>query len=87
MAIRYEDLIKCNKQVMALRKKGYRFAVIFDDETKIAGDEQKFISVAEYLFIDKKIMSYSLISSIPNDLVESIINDDIINKLSSFGGE
>ena len=87
VAVRYEDLIKCIKQIMALRKRGYRFAVIFDDETKIINDGQKFISVAEYLFIDKKIMSYNLISSIPNDLVDSIINDNILEKLSSFGGE
>ena len=87
VAVKYDDLIKCNKQIMALRKKGYRFAIIFDNDTKINNDQQKFVSIAEYLFIDKKIMSYNLISSIPNELIESIINDDIIDKLSSFGGE
>lgn len=87
VAVKYEDLIKCNKQIMALRKRGYRFAIIFTDSTKISNEEHKYINVAEYLFIDKKIMSYNLISNIPNDLVESIINDNIINKLSSFGGE
>ena len=87
VAVKYEDLIKCFKQVMSLRKRGYRFAVIFDTDAKISSGQHKFISVAEYLFIDKKIMSYNLISSIPNDLVDSIINDDIIDKLSSFGGE
>lgn len=87
VAVKYDDLIKCNKQITLLRKRGYRFAIIFDNDTKINNEDQKFISVAEYLFIDKKIMSYSLISSIPGDLVDSIINDNIIEKLSSFGGE
>ena len=87
IAIEYENLIKCSKQVSNLRKKGYRFAIIFTNDTKINNEQQKFISVAEYIFIDKKIMSYNLISNIPNDLVDSIINDDIIDKLSSFGGE
>lgn len=87
VTVKYEDLIKCSKQIMALRKKGYRFAIIFDNDTKIGNGDQKFISIAEYLFIDKKIMSYNLISNIPNELVDSIINDDIIDKLSSFGGE
>lgn len=87
VSIRYEDLIKWHKQIAALRKKGYRFAVIFDNETKIKNEQQKYISMAEYVFIDKKIMSYNLISNIPNDLIKSIINDDILEKLSSFGGE
>lgn len=87
VTVKYEDLIKCNKQIMSLRKKGYRFAIIFDTDVKFNNDKQKFISVADYIFIDKKIMSYNLISNIPNDLVDSIINDDIIDKLSSFGGE
>jgi len=87
VVIEYKDLSECSKQVANLRKKGYCFAIVFDGETKINDDNQKFISVAEYLFIDKKIMNYNIISSIPNDLAESIINDDIMNKLSSFGGE
>ena len=87
VAVKYEDLVKCFKQITSLRKRGYRFAIIFNDDTKISNEQQKFISVAEYIFIDKRIMSYSLISNIPNDLVDSIINDDIIDKLSSFGGE
>lgn len=87
VTVKYEDLIKCNKQILALRKRGYRFAIIFDNDTKISNGHHKFISVAEYLFIDKKIMSYNLISNIPNDLVDSIIYDDIVDKLSSFGGE
>ena len=87
VAIEYENLIKCIKQVTSLRKKGYRFAIVFTNDTKISNEQQKFITVAEYIFIDKKIMSYNLISNIPNELVESIINDDIIDKLSSFGGE
>ena len=87
IAIKYEDLIKYNKQIATLRKKGHRFAIIFANDTKIRNDQQKFISVAEYVFIDKNIMSYNLISSIPSELIDSIINDNIIDKLSSFGGE
>ena len=34
--------------------------------------------MAEYLFIDKTIMNYNLISRIPDDLSDSIINDNII---------
>ena len=87
VAVEYKDFIECSKQIKNLTRKGYHFAIIFNSETKIDNDKQKFIGLAEYLFIDKKIMNYNLISRIPNYLAESIINDDIMSKLSSFGGE
>ena len=53
VVVKYEDLVKCFKQITSLRKKGYRFAVVFDNETKIGNEQQKYISVAEYIFMDK----------------------------------
>lgn len=83
----YNDLVSFNKQISSLRKKGYRFAAVFDSNSKISKDNQEYIGIVDYLFIDKKIMNYNLISSIPNDLTDSIIDDDIMSKLNSFGGE
>ena len=54
-----------------------KLVLLTDDE------EKSHISLVQ----DKKIMNYNLISRIPNYLAESIINDDIMSKLSSFGGE
>ena len=85
VAIEYQDLLQYGEQITELRKKGYHFAVILNEE--INSFDNEYIEIAEYLFVDKKIMTYNLISSIPDDLENSIINDDIISKLSSFGGE
>ena len=49
--------------------------------------DNKYTEIAEYLFIDKKMITYNLISSIPYNLTRKIINDDIVSKLSDFGGE
>ena len=84
VAIDYDDLIKYNEQISELRKKGYQFAVIINKKTK--SSDNKYMEMAEYIFIDKKIMTYNLISSIPDELKLKIINDDIVSKLSSFGG-
>jgi len=87
VAVEYKDLKECSKQIISLRKKGYHFAIIINDETRIEDDKRKVLGAAEYIFIDKKVVSYNLISSIPSDLAKSIIKDNILNKLSSFGGE
>jgi len=85
VVVEYQDLLTYGEQITELRKKGYQFAVALSEE--INSFDNKYIELVEYLFVDKKIMTYSLISSIPDDLENSIINDDIISKLSSFGGE
>jgi len=85
VVVEYANLIEYSEQITNLRKKGYQFAIILDNETKT--NNNKYIEIAEYLFIDKKIMTYNLISSIPDDLTQKIINDDILSKLSSLGGE
>lgn len=76
-------LSEYSKQISELRKKGYLFAVVLDSEE----NDNKYIEIAEYLFIEKDVMSYNLISSIPDDLTNKVINDDIMSKLNSFGGE
>lgn len=80
-----KSLIEYNEQILKLRKAGYKFAVILNNELKKR--DNKYLEIAEYLFSDKKLMTYNLISSIPSGLTKKIITDDIIGKLSSFGGE
>lgn len=78
-------LIEYSEQIIELRKKGYQFAIIIKDETEF--NYNKYIELAEYILINKKVMTYDLASSIPENIKIKIINDDIISKLSSFGGE
>jgi len=85
VVIEYNDLIEYNEQITDLRKNGYKFAIVLNNETKL--NDSKYMEIAEYLFVDKKVMTYNMISSIPYDLTEKIINDNIISKLSSLGGE
>lgn len=80
-----KSLVEYNKQIMELRKKGYKFAVYLNNDIK--AKDTKYLEIAEYLFSDKNLMTYNLISIIPDDLTKKIINDDIVSKLSSFGGE
>ena len=85
IVINYDQLEVYTSKINNLRKKGYKFAIILSSEKEVR--ENKYIEIVEYLFIDKKIMTYSLISSIPGDLANKVINDDVASKLSSYGGE
>lgn len=87
VVVEYKDLVAYKKQIMALKKKGYHFAVSFDNNDKIKDSEQTVLDLMDYLFIDKKVMNYNIISSIPDDLDKCIIYDDIVSKFSSLGGE
>lgn len=86
--IRYSELIKNKKIVKELRKNGYRFALVFDETTIIKEKDQSIISVAEYIFMNKKkVDAASMLPSIPENLQNSIIYEDIASKVGNYGGE
>ena len=74
-----------NEQVISLRKRGYQFGIVINNDIQYF--DNQYIEFADYLFIDKKLLSYSLISNIPDSLTAKIINDDIFNKIINVGGE
>ena len=85
VVIEYDAITEYKEQIAELRKKGYHFAVILDKEIKT--NDNEYIELTEYIFIDKTTISYNLIFSLSSDSAKTIINDDIVSKLNSFGGE
>ena len=85
VVIELSDLIEYSDQIISLRKKGYQFAIVLNEDIRNISNE--YLEISEYIFINKNIMSYNLISSMPEELTRKIINDDIVSKLISNGGE
>lgn len=86
--INYNVLTKNKKLIKGLRKLGYRFAITFDATSEIKAKDEGILYVADYLFIDKQITkTTNVTSSIPEDLRDNIINENVISKLENFGGE
>ena len=83
--VEYQDMISNKKVLKALKKDGYRFAVVFSDEDEIKEKDQKILSIADYAFISKK--DSNLVASLPEELKNSVINDDILKKLNVVGGK
>ena len=79
------SIITNKEKIKELRKKGYKFALVLTSDIQLNNND--YLELVEYLFSDKNYMTYNIASNIPEDLAKKIINDDILSKLSSFGGE
>lgn len=76
------------KLIKELRKKGYRFALVFDETVEIKTRERNNINVVDYIFMDKKtIDTEKILPNIPEELINEIIYEDIGSKIGNYGGE
>ena len=84
--ITIEDLLANKQVVKEVRRRGYKFAIVFDKEITINKRDRGNIYIADYLFINKKDVNFDKIfSSIPEDLLEKIIDEELINKVEDYG--
>lgn len=84
----YDDLIHHKQLIKRIRKSGYKFALVFYNETVINKKDQGNIYVADYIFMEKNYAkATNIISSIPEDLLNNIIYENVIDKVGDFGSE
>jgi uncharacterized protein YrzB (UPF0473 family) len=83
------DLLLDNKQVIKrLRKLGYKFALVFNKENPSLEKNRGNIYIADYIFIDKTAVNIeNVLSFIPEELLDKVIYEDIVDKVGDFGGE
>lgn len=88
LLIKIEDLDKYKTLVKKLKKKGYQFTIGINSEMKIEEANQEVMNLADYIFVDKRIPNVvKLVSSLPEDITDKVIYEDITDKISDFGGE
>jgi signal peptidase len=86
--ITYEDLLVNKQFLKKVRKMGYKFALVFNKETTIKEKNRGDLYIADYVFINKKIPNMaSVISYIPDELLDNVIYEDIVDKIGDFRGE
>ena len=81
--------LNVNKTVIKkLIKAGYKFAVSINNNTKL---EQKYYSnmnLVEHVFVDKNIPNIvKTLSTLPEEIMDKIIYEDVMEKIGDFGGE
>ncbi len=87
IATTLENILKNKDDLLRLKKKGYNFAIIFDQEYDIKEKELGFLYMAESYFIDKNYDLKLAKKQLPKDILNNAIVDDTIKKLGNYGGE
>ena len=75
------NIIKNNDDIMRLRKKGYSFALVFDEYKDYASEELAYIFMADYYFIDEKMDKSKLLKGIPKQISDKVITDNIKKRI------
>jgi len=83
-----EDLLKHKTLIKKLKKDGYNFALTLNSEFNIDAKNYTALNLVNYIFVDKKIPNIvKKLSNLPEDVVEKLIYEDVIEKIGDFGGE
>ena len=78
----YKNIIK------KLIKEGYKFAISINTNTKMDQKNYSNFNLVDYVFVDKNIPNIvKTLSTLPEDIMDKIIYEDIIEKIGDFGGE
>jgi hypothetical protein len=86
--IKLEDLLNHRQSIMNAKKSGYKFALVFDKESMIKEKDRGDIYLSDYIFVNKKTVNIKdILPFIPEELLDSIIDEDIIDKVGDLGGE
>lgn len=84
----FEELLSNKKIIKEVRKKGYKFALIFDKETVIKAKDRASLNIVNYIFVNKKVVDVvKMRSFIPEELLENMIDEDITDKIGDFGSD
>lgn len=88
LLMRVEDLLKYKTLIKKLKKEGYQFAIAIDAEFDIKTATSTAISLIDYIFVDKNIPNIvKTLSSLPEDVTDKFIYENIVEKIGDFGGE
>ncbi len=84
----YNDLLSNKKILKEIKQMDYKFAIVFDKESSVEEKDRGNIYIADYIFMNKKIVSTTkILQCIPEELISRIIYEDINDKVGDVGGE
>ncbi|MDD4035909.1 MAG: signal peptidase I [Bacilli bacterium] len=84
----YEDLLSNKQIIKKIRKMGYKFALVFSKETVIKEKDRSNLYIVNYIFVNKKDDNMTrILSFIPDELLDNVIYEDIIEKVGDLGSD
>lgn len=87
--VRENEFRENKKIIKKLMKIGFKFAISLEEEKSLNEKEKKDLYLVKYIFVGlKKKVSSVIYDSIPEELLERVVFDDILNKTGNYvGGE
>ena len=82
------DLNSKKALIKKIKKDGYKFGLVFEEEVELKKTEQNTVLLADYIFVNKKkIKVTKMLSFLPEDVFGEIVYDDIAEKVGDFGSD
>ena len=81
------NMLRNKEDIKRLKKKGYQFAVIFNQSINLANEDLGYLYMADYYFVDENVDFKAIKKTLPKDIVKKTINDNITKRLGNIGGD
>lgn len=82
------DLVKYKTSIKKFKKEGYQFALALTCETNLESKNYTTMSLVDYIYVDKNIPNIvKTLSTLPEDVADKLIYEDVTEKIGDFGGE
>lgn len=81
------NMLKNKDDIKRLRKRGYSFACILDENVTMKSDDMGYLYMNDYYFVDSKSNKDELCKGLPRDIIDRVIVDDINKRIGDYGDE
>ena len=81
------NMLKNKDDIKRLRKRGYSFACILDENVTRKSDDMGYLYMNDYYFVDTKGNKDELCKGLPRDIIDRVIVDDINKRIGDYGDE
>ena len=73
--------------IKRLSKKGYHFAVSFNKPVKFNSEDMGYIYLADYYFIDTHLEADKVCETLPKEIIDKLIKDNLDKKIGDYKGD
>ncbi len=73
--------------VKRLSKKGYHFALSFNKPVKFNNEDMGYIYLADYYFIDTHLEVDKVCETLPKEIIDKLIKDNLDKKIGDYKGD
>lgn len=81
------NMLKNKDDIKRLRKRGYSFACILDENITRKSDDMGYLYMNDYYFVDSKSNKDELCKGLPRDIIDRVIVDDMNKRIGDYGDE